>query len=111
VITSHLESGKPIELKPKQEWIISGREVQWLVDGQVRGKGKLTLDIEKSPKRLHLTTGGGPNDADFVIFTLEGKALTTCGNRQRGGDAPPYPEKFSSGTPKGGDYLIIWQRR
>jgi uncharacterized protein (TIGR03067 family) len=106
--TSYEEGGKVTDLKErKREWVFRGDEHEYLENGKVVGKGKIKLNVTASPKHLDISYEGGQKD--FTIYTLNGNVLTTCGSRRQGGD-PTRPREFASGTPKGGDYLIVWKR-
>ncbi len=105
-ILRYEEAGRPIEDGQRRSWII--REHSWAhrERDQTSPECRLVIDPEDNPR--HLDVWDGETHVISAIYVRLGDLVILCGNRpaDQGGDRP---ERFETGTPGGGLFMIACQ--
>jgi uncharacterized protein (TIGR03067 family) len=97
------EGGNKVQGELNFKQIIKGDKVTFQVNGETKAEGKVVLNPAKSPQHLDFQFTSG--QTDLIIYVRAGDYITYCGNR----DGKTRPSEFTSGTAKGGEYLMVWK--
>jgi uncharacterized protein (TIGR03067 family) len=88
-----------------REYVFAQDKITFNVNGAVSAEGTFDLDATKSPRQLDYKLTSG--QVDVTIYVVVGNYLIWCGNR----DGKTRPGEFTSGTDKGGAYLMVLKRQ
>lgn len=97
------EEGKQVAGELSTRHIVKGDTITVQVDDKTHAKGKVSLDPHKTPPQLDLRLENG--ETHLLIYVRAGDHIICCGNR----DGQIRPTEFSTGTPRGGEYLMTWK--